>query len=236
MFIAISIYNVTTECNLPVTGGTTGNVRHSPQIVLLHQILTQSELIGIHLAAQLHGLTARRRLVTHIENLAARANIFRRTAVAIQTPLHLQRRLVIHQRHAVHRAVAGIAADAFINVNAVIEIHEVGEVIHPVPHQRFSTAVTLANRLQHGRTQPYLRVAVHAGLRRRNTGKAGSFHRGMTVAAIKTDGAHMVLMTEGHRLRPRHVRVRDIRRSLELNTRPKKKANEKKRPEDRGLG
>ena len=156
--------------------------------------------------------------------------------MAIETPLHLQRSLVIHQRHAIYRAVTRIAAYALINVNAVVEINEIREIVHPVPHQRLSAAITGADRLQHGRAQPYLGMTVHAGLGRRNARKTGLLNRGMAIAAIQTDRADMVLMAEGYRLRPGHMGVSDIRRSLELNTRPQNKGEQEYRSKDRGLG
>ena len=84
--------------------------------------------------------------------------------MTLNAPLHLQRSVIKHQRHTVYRTVAGVAAHAFINVNAVIEINKVGKIIHPVPHQRLPGAKTLANRFEHWRRRPDLRMAVHASL------------------------------------------------------------------------
>jgi len=114
---------------------TAGYVRNRAQVVLLYQVRAERKLIGVLLALHLDGLAARRLLVTHVENLVARPEIFFRRPMALQAPLHLQRSLVIHQGHAVHRTVAGVAAYTLIDMNAVIEIGEVGQIIHPGPDQ-----------------------------------------------------------------------------------------------------
>src|ERR1700674_2985774 len=53
-------------------------------------------------------------------------------------------------------------------------------------------------------------MAVHAGLRRRDAGNGGSFHSGMTVAAVNAIIAYVMFVAELHRLLtgnvlPRHV-------------------------------
>ncbi len=91
--------------------------------------------------------------------------------MTVQTPFHLQGRVVIHQGHAIHRPMAGVAAHTLVDVNAVIEINEVGQIVDPGPHQRFIGAETLAHGLEHGSLGPDLRVAVHAGFGRWNSGE-----------------------------------------------------------------
>ena len=96
--------------------------------------------------------------------------------MASQAPFHLQTFLLVHDRHLIDRAVAGIAANALGDVNAVIEIDEVGELVDSRPLQRFAGAVAGADRLEQLGVGPDLRVAVHAGLRRRNSREAGGFN------------------------------------------------------------
>src|SRR5579863_7201459 len=189
---------------LAVARRATRNVCHSPQIVFLYQIGPQRKLVGIFFAVYRHGFRLRRLFVTHVEHLIARAKVFRGLAVTLQTPLHLQRRIVEHQRHAIDRSVARVATDSLINVNAVVKVDEVRKIVHSRPHQGFSTPVTLADRLQHGRTRPNLAVTIHAGCGGRDAGKARSLNRSMTVTAIDAEARHMVLVAERHRLGTRH--------------------------------
>src|SRR5437879_3182057 len=63
---------------LPVTRRTAGNVGYRAQLVLLHQVRAQRNLIDIFLAIKLDWLAARRLLVTHIEYLVTRTQILLR--------------------------------------------------------------------------------------------------------------------------------------------------------------
>src|SRR6267142_4287910 len=56
-------------------------------------------------------------------------------------------------------------------------------------------------------------MAVHAGLRRRDAGNGGSFHAGMTVAAVNAVIADMMLVAELHRLLTRNVLPRHVGRA-----------------------
>src|SRR5438034_3905339 len=107
--------------------------------------------------------------------------------MALDAPLHLQRGVIEHQRHAINRAVTGIAADALIYMNAVVEINKVGQIVHPIPDQRLARPEALAHRLEQGRARPDMRVAVHARLSRRNSGKARSLDRSVKVKAINAE-------------------------------------------------
>ena len=130
--------------NLAVTRTATGDVTYAhlpvgglyfsdPNLIFRDQIRTQRILIGESVPIHTDGVAARRRLITHIENLITRTKILARISVAAQTPLHLQRCVLIHKRHLVNGAVTGITADSLGNVDAVIEINEVGKRIDPRP-------------------------------------------------------------------------------------------------------
>jgi len=67
--------------------------------------------------------------------------------------------------------VTATAANSFVHVNAVIEVNEVRKIVHADPLQVLSGAEALADRFQHGRIGPDLRVTVHASASGRNAGK-----------------------------------------------------------------
>ncbi len=98
-------------------------------------------------------------------------------------------------------------------MNAVIEIDEIGQTMNFDPLDGFIAAIALANGLEVRRRVEENRMAVHAGLRRRNTGHGGSFDAGMTVAAVNTVIADVMFMAELHRLLPGNVLARQIGRA-----------------------
>ena len=120
--------------------------------------------------------------------------------MAVEAPFHLQRRFLDHQRHAIDAAVAGFAADALAYVNAVIEVHEVRQVVDAHPVERLVVAEAGAHRLEVRAGVPDLRVAVDAGLGRRNAGRRRHFDRRVAIAALDADAAGVMLMRELDRL------------------------------------
>ena len=129
--------------------------------------------------------------------------------------------------------MAALAADAFVHVDAVVEIDKIRQVVHPHPLQRFSRAIALPHRLQHGRARPYLPVAVHAGLGRRDAGKIGILDGGVAVAAVNAHAAHVVLMAEGRVLHPRLVLPGHVLRALQLGQHRAQRHQHKKQTQDR---
>src|SRR5262249_37079760 len=92
-----------------------------------------------------------------------------RVAMAFQTPFHVKGLLAGRQRHGSDLTVARFARHTAMNVNAVIEVNEVGQIVHARPTDRTVLAKTGAHRFEHRAIGPNLRVAVHAGLCRRNS-------------------------------------------------------------------
>ena len=142
-------------------------------------------------------------------HLVARPNELIRIPVAIEAPRHRQGRLLVDERHLVDRPVAGRTADTLLHVDAVIEIDEVGQVVHARPVQGRVVAETGPDRLQDRRLRPDLRVAVHAGLGRRNVGKGRLFDRRVAVPAVDPHAADVVGVTELDRLLDERIRDGD---------------------------
>src|ERR1700686_5164466 len=147
--------------------------------------------------------------------------------MAAQAPFHLQRFLRVHQRHQVDRTMTGVAAHSFIDMNAVIEIDKVGKLVDARPLQRVARPVAGAHRLKELGVGPDLRMAVHARLGGRNAGKARSFDRSVTVAAVDAEAGDMVLMAERNGLRLADSRAGGVWRAPNLPCPPAGRCNYK---------
>lgn len=152
--------------------------------------------------------------------------------MTLHAPLHLQRCHLIHQRHVVHLPVAGGAADAFVDVYAVVEIGEVRQVVNPHPLDWLVVAQRCAHRFKIRTVSPDLRVAVHTGLRRRQSGRSRGLHTRMTVAAIYAVVADVMLMTELYGLRASNVGLRVVVRAIEFQKNPQQRRSYKDSTED----
>src|SRR5260370_2037427 len=134
----------------------------------------------------------------HIENLIFGAENRLGISMALHTPLHQQRICLQYQRHLIDLPVASRAAHTFVDMNAVIEINEIGQAMNFDPLDGLVAAIALANGLEVRRSVEENRMAIHAGLRRRDTGHGGSFDAGMAVAAVDAVIADVVFMAELH--------------------------------------
>src|SRR6185312_14165205 len=152
---------------------------------------------------RLAGRRIRPALPMRIEDSVTRTQMRRRIAMAIETPTHIKGGRLARQRHVTDRAVTFGAADAFGDMDAVIEIDVVRQGVDALPAQRLMLREALPHRCQDESIRPDLRVAGHAGLGRRHAGIPCHLDRGVTVATIEAEAAHMMLVTERHRLRRR---------------------------------
>ncbi len=210
-----------------------GDIQHGANVVFSCQRGSQFDLVSKTLAIDHHRLGSTRLLIAHIEYLITRAQILFPVAMAVQAPLHLQRLGLIHQWHPVDWTMARIATHTLGDVNAVIEKNEVRELVHSRPLKRLSRAVTRAHRLQQLRVGPDLRMAVHAGARRRNACEARDFNRGVAIAAIDTQTGNVMLMAEGHGLRLAHACISDVGRALNLHRHPTQSGQHEDRAKNR---
>ena len=95
--------------------------------------------------------------------------------MTVETPIHVERVFPPHQRHLVDPTVTGRTSNSPVNVNTVIEIDETWEIVHARPLNRLIRSKTFAHRLKHGTVGPNLRMAIHAGLGRRDAGEGTFF-------------------------------------------------------------
>ena len=75
-------------------------------------------------------------------------------------------------------------------------------------------------------------MAAHAGLGGWDSCECGFFDRGVAVAAVQPDPAHMVLVGEGDRLRRRHPPQGDVGGALHQQQDPEQPADEEERAEN----
>src|SRR6266542_6212400 len=94
---ACSLFFVLCSISLAMTDVTIGEPRRV-DLILLHQPLAQSELIG-------------GRLPIHVIDLLARPQILLRRTMAVEAPLHRHRLRFVHPRHLVDPPVAGRASN-----------------------------------------------------------------------------------------------------------------------------
>ncbi len=119
-----------------------------------------------------------------------------RFTMALQAPLHLERLRLPHQRHAVHPAMTGNTPNALMQMNTVVEVDKIWQVMHARPHQRLPRTQTLPHGGKKGTFCPDTGVSVHTGFSGRDPGKGAHFHRGVTIAAVNTQSAHMMFVAK----------------------------------------
>ena len=159
------------------------------------------------------GAFSRRRLVAHRRERLVLAEARRGIAVALEAPLHGQRRVLVHLDHLIDAAVAGLATDGRVHVRLVVEVDVVGKIGDARPVHRLVLRERFADRQQRLGLLLHRRVTVHAGFRRRNTGKRAFFNRHVTVAAIDANAGNVVFVAERHRLFADDTRLSKIRRT-----------------------
>lgn len=137
-----------------------------------------------------------------------------RRLMTIQAPPHVQSLSLARKRHLIDAPVAIRAADSLCDVNAVIEIDVVGQIIYSSPFQRFSCGETFANRREHRRVGPDLRMTGHACFSRWNPCKRRLLHGRVAITAINPVVGNMVLVAKWDWLLKRHIDFRRVRRPI----------------------
>src|SRR5688500_11957405 len=104
--------------------------------------------------------------------------------------------------------------------------------MNAVPDQRLAGGEARAHGLEHRRGRPDLRVAVHAGRRRRDAGEAGRLNGRVAVAAVDAQSADVMLMAEGDDLLDRVALIREVRRAHDAADQPENETGNEDRAED----
>ena len=136
----------------------------------------------------------------HIGDLVRRPQMRRRIAVAIEAEFHRQRLGAISERHRIDASVAFDAANPLGDVDVVPEEDILRQDRDTIPVQRLVIGEARPHRPQHRRASPDLRMARHAGVRRRQTGARPFRDRCVAIAAIDAKLPSMMAMTERDRL------------------------------------
>jgi len=186
-----------------MTGRTAGQKLRAWDLVFRSQLLAKLRLV-------------RRSFPIHIEDLIARPQSSLGIAMTIQTPLHLEVGSLENQWHLVDLSVTRRTADTFVDVNAVIEIDEIGEAMHSHPLDGFVGTEAFAHRLEIADIVEKHGMTIHAGLGWRNSRGGRRLHTGVTVPAVDSVVAHVVLMTKLDGLRAHYVLIGQVWRASEL--------------------
>jgi hypothetical protein len=165
-----------------------------------------------------HGNLVRRWSIDRIENILLGPDVTLRMFMAVNAPSHVEGIFPPRNRHFSKLSVTRRATYPFADMNAVVEVDKVGKAVDAVPQDRFPSPVTGPDRLQHGSVRPKLRVAGHAGVRRRNARIPRILHRRVAIAAVDPKLGCMVLMAKGNRLWKWTLDVREVRRLVYLPT------------------
>src|SRR5262249_9034792 len=139
-------------------------------------------------------------------------------------------------RHAIDRPMTRGASDAFPNVDAVVEIHEIRKVVHARPFERPPAAEAGADRLKERARGKDLRVAVHTGLRRGDSGEWRLLDRRMAEPAGDAVATDVTFVAELDGLLAGDVRLGDPGRSVDLVEEAEKGRDSEQRAEDADLG
>jgi hypothetical protein len=150
-----------------------------------------------------------------LEDHGLRADKFFRVAMTLQTPRHPQRRMLRNHFHMVDGTMTGGASHSLRNVNTMIEVHKLRKMMHANPGNRLIRTKSVTQRRQHLRIRPHLRMAGHAGLRRRDSRVWRVFNAGVAKAAINAQLLHVVFVAEGNRLFRRNTNTAHIRRAID---------------------
>src|SRR5689334_13433989 len=208
---------------LSVARRTAGELPDVRDLVFLHEPLAEPGIIGGALPC-------------HVEDLVLRPDVLLHVAVAIETPPHLQGRLLVNQRHPIDPAVTRGAPDSLVHVNAVVEVHEVRQIVDAPPLERPILAEAGAHRFEDRRVRPDLRVAVHAGLGRRDIRERRLLYRGVAVAAVDAHRPDMMRMAELDGLIPRDPLSSHVPGPRDGHDGPGEKPKENNNGKDADLG
>lgn len=200
-------------------------------LVLVDQLRTFGFLMPLSVVA----LIPNQRRPLHREHFFLRPDELFRLAMTLETPLHLKRSNLIRQRHEVHPPMTGRASHTFVHMYAVIEIDEVGQVVNTSPLDRLAGAPAFTHRFKIRTICPDLRMTIHAGLSWRNAGIRKFLNRRVTITAINSIIADVMLVTELNGLFARKKRLSVVRGSIEFEQQPGDYPNEEHRAEDADL-
>jgi hypothetical protein len=90
------------------------------------------------------------------------------------------------------------AADACVDVNAVIEINKVRQNVHTIPSDRLMVVVSIPNWRKHWTRRENLAVTIHTDFDRGHSGEGRVLYRRVTIAAIDSIVADVMLVAERH--------------------------------------
>lgn len=177
-------------------------------------ILTSYPVIALQLDPFLRGQVTI--LPTHIVNLGFWTNELLGFAVTGKAPFHLQGILLVDRRHAIDLTVTSRATDSLSNVNTMIKVGVFRQIVDSLPFDRLIVSIAGPNRFKVRTVGPYLRMTIHAGLRRGHARRGGRLDRRVAVSAIYAVITDVMLMAELYGLLFLDVSPGEVRRAGNL--------------------
>ncbi len=121
--------------------------------------------------------------------------------MAVEAEFHFESLGPVRQWHPVDPSVTLDAGDPFGNVNVMAEIHIVGNAGDTMPVEWPVLGEALPDGRKDLGVRPDLRMAGHANVRRWKTCVSAGFDGRVTIAAVDSEIAGVMLVAEGHRLK-----------------------------------
>lgn len=128
--------------------------------------------------------------------------------------------------------MAGDTPNTFVEVNAVIKVDKIWQVMHSGPDQRLPRAETLPYRRKERALSPDVRMTVHTHFRGWEPGKGAPFYRGVTIAAVNTQSAHMMLVAKRDWLLARYALFSGIAGPVQRRYEPQQPCKDKHRSQN----
>jgi len=122
----------------------------------------------------------------------------------------------------------------------MVEIDEVGQVVDTRPMKGAVVTETRADGFENGTRRPQLRVAVHAGFRRRNPCEWRCLYRRMAIPAVDAIVANVMGVAELQGLFDEFLRAGRVAGPLERHCQPEEQADKDDEAEEtnsrKGIG
>jgi hypothetical protein len=114
----------------------------------------------------------------------------------------------------------------------MIKVHKISELMHSGPDHRLPCPEALPHRGKEGTLSPDIGMTMHAGFSGWKPGKSAHFHRGVTIAAVNTQAANMMLVTELYGLLACYTLLSGVAGPVQRSNKPQHSPEDKHRSQN----